>query len=148
VHTREMTVRTLSLFFRNALTPSSAQTAVSESSRVLGKLFKRMVVESEPVEPTGPTPSVDIELEEDWLYTLPIPGFPTVDPILRGTGSVTLPESATLSKLEVVLEGLCEAYGGEGHEYEVSVTLKAAMEEDLVDELVKPGKYPYVLEMR
>lgn len=116
-----------------------------DSTGAFAKISQQRLLDNPPAKSTNPLPAVEIELEEDWVYVLPLPeGFPTNDPVLRGTVFVSLPVPTALSTLSVVLEGLCEAYGGDEYGYESSVTLRRESEEDLRNEVFEAGRHAYV----
>ncbi|GAA6014720.1 hypothetical protein JCM10207_006917 [Rhodosporidiobolus poonsookiae] len=90
------------------------------------------------------SPSVKVALEEDQLFVHPLPGdFPTSDPILRGTALVTLPSRRAIKKFKVIFEGLVDAYGGDGYQYETSTALKKELETDFKGEVFEAGNHAF-----
>ncbi|BGP38964.1 hypothetical protein JCM10449v2_002902 [Rhodotorula kratochvilovae] len=90
------------------------------------------------------SPTVKVTLSEDQIYVHPVDtGFPTQDPVLRGTALITLPTRKAIHRVKVVLEGLCDACGGQGWQYETSTVLHKVLEHDSKGEVFEAGNHAF-----
>ncbi|GAA5870164.1 hypothetical protein JCM8547_006906 [Rhodosporidiobolus lusitaniae] len=90
------------------------------------------------------SPTVKLTLEEDQIFVHPLAGnFPTTDPVLRGTALVTLPSKRAIKRFSVVLEGICDAYGGDGWQYETTITLHKELVNDFKGEVFEEGNHAF-----
>ncbi|GAA5857954.1 hypothetical protein JCM8547_006637 [Rhodosporidiobolus lusitaniae] len=88
--------------------------------------------------------SVKVALEEDQIFLHPLASdFPTVDPIVRGTALLTLSSRRAVKTVKVVLEGLVDAWGGEGWPYETSTSLRKELVQDLHGEVLPAGNHGF-----
>ncbi|GAA5918559.1 hypothetical protein JCM1841_003303 [Sporobolomyces salmonicolor] len=91
------------------------------------------------------SPSVTITLEEDQIFVHPVSSdYPTQDPIIRGTVLISLPSKRAIKRIKVVLEGLCDAYGGVGSgRYETTTSLQKQLEQHLDGEIFEAGNHAF-----
>lgn len=67
--------------------------------------------------------------------------------MLRGTALLALPSKRLVKRVKVVLEGVTQAFGGEGTPYETSYPLQKELYVEL-NEVLEVGKHAYVLHCR
>ncbi|GJN89857.1 hypothetical protein Rhopal_002846-T1 [Rhodotorula paludigena] len=90
------------------------------------------------------SPTVKVSLSEDQLFVHPVAtGFPAQDPVLRGTVLISLPTKKSIRKIKVVFEGLCDACGGDGWQYETTTVLRKELEQDLEGEAFDAGNHHF-----
>lgn len=59
------------------------------------------------------TPTLHVTIEQDMIFVNPTTdtSFPSEDAELRGSVLLTLPSRRSVKRIEVVLEGICDACG-------------------------------------
>ncbi|KAM0745994.1 hypothetical protein T439DRAFT_330189 [Meredithblackwellia eburnea MCA 4105] len=90
-------------------------------------------------------PTVQVTVEQDTIFVRPTadPSFPSEDPEIRGTVLVTMPTRRAVKSINVVFEGLCDAYGGPGFPYESSTTLSKRLDLDLEGTVLEAGNHSF-----
>lgn len=117
----------------------------------------------------APVVRLTLEHSDILLHPTPVPGQPTVDPIVRGAVLIDLSTPRAVKKVRVVLEGLCDVFGkqpgavqfgtgesefrlsltnarsratgGPGYGYESTTTLHKELEIDLRGEVLQKGSH-------
>lgn len=69
--------------------------------------------------------------------------FPSEDAELRGSVLLTLPSRRSVKRIEVVLEGICDACGSSGHPYETVTTLRKHLNLELEGEILDGGDHVF-----
>ncbi|KAI5475766.1 Arrestin-like, N-terminal and Immunoglobulin E-set domain protein [Pseudohyphozyma bogoriensis] len=92
-------------------------------------------------------PTVKVTIEQEQISVCPplpgLPDEPSNDPILRGTVVLSLPSARAVKRINVLMEGLCDAYGGDGYPYESTTTLSKNLKLDIGGEMLDAGTYAY-----
>ncbi|KDE07950.1 hypothetical protein MVLG_01857 [Microbotryum lychnidis-dioicae p1A1 Lamole] len=96
-------------------------------------------------------PKISVTLVQETVYVHPTcmddepwqDNAPTWEPIVSGTVLLSLPSPRTVDRIKVVLEGLCNAFGGYGSRYETSTTLHKDVFVDLNGEMLPAGTHAF-----
>ncbi|KAK4700513.1 hypothetical protein P7C70_g5733, partial [Phenoliferia sp. Uapishka_3] len=90
-------------------------------------------------------PTLAVTLEQDMVHLRPSldAGFPSDDPVVRGTVLLSLPAPRAIKSIKVVLEGISDVCGGTGWPYETTTALKKELDLEFADEVLKAGNHAF-----
>ncbi|SCV70729.1 BQ2448_3491 [Microbotryum intermedium] len=95
-------------------------------------------------------PKISVTLAQETVYVHPMcvdepwqDSAPSREPIVSGTVLLSLPSAKAVNRIKVVLEGLCDAFGGYVSPYEKSTTMHKEVFVDLNGEVLPAGNHAF-----